>query len=440
MKKKKYDTSVVMFYLLGKEHLLPDKFRKSIPYSTISTWRKNSLDDYMGSEYRFLFESKWDVIQFKKENKKLRSILQDIIKCYLLFRGEIQQIIQVNKRNKLFQSKVVSAINILKSKIGLPLALKIFSLSKTQYYEWSIIKENNCSHSFSSLCVKRYPRQLHEDEVARIKRLLSSPKYLHWPIVSIAAQGLRKGNVVVSLYTWYKYARLFNIHHEAFQKEKKLKGLIAHKPNEYLHIDTTYYYISEGKKACITFVMDNYSKMILGYAVDERLSFTLIKTAINNALTTIQKNDKGEQSFLVTDGGKENNNKQVEQFISEITGYKLIKIRALKDIQFSNSPIEAVHRIMKGRYIRNRKFETIEGLNNFLNKAVYDYNYLRPHYKHWPKTPSEAYHEVNLKFDVQKRIVKSMNKRVKSNLSTACNVCKANNLINRMSLLSLPNC
>lgn len=45
--------------------------------------------------------------------------------------------------------------------------------------------------------------------------------------------------------------------------------------------------------------MDNYSKMILGYAVDERLSFTLIKTALNNALTTILTHEKGNRVFLL---------------------------------------------------------------------------------------------------------------------------------------------
>jgi hypothetical protein len=40
MKKKKYDTSVVMLYLLGQEKLLPKEFRKEIPYSTVSSWRK----------------------------------------------------------------------------------------------------------------------------------------------------------------------------------------------------------------------------------------------------------------------------------------------------------------------------------------------------------------------------------------------------------------
>jgi hypothetical protein len=63
MKKKKYDTSVVMLYLLGQEKLLPKKFRKKIPYSTISTWRKEKYESYEGSEYRFLFDDNWDLIR-----------------------------------------------------------------------------------------------------------------------------------------------------------------------------------------------------------------------------------------------------------------------------------------------------------------------------------------------------------------------------------------
>jgi len=119
--------------------------------------------------------------------------------------------------------------------------------------------------------------------------------------------------------------------------------------------------------------------MVLGYVVGVQLSFTLIKMAVTQALSIMQEYQRDGQSYLVTDRGKENNNHQVEQFIAEISGYKLIKIRALKDIQFSNSPIEAIHRTMKGRYFKTRKFESIETLDTFIGKAVYDYNYVRPH-------------------------------------------------------------
>lgn len=195
----------------------------------------------------------------------------------------------------------------------------------------------------------------------------------------------------------------------------RLAGLIAEKSNQYFHIDTTYYHISEGRKVCITFIMDNYSKMILGFAVNEKLCFDLIKGAFTNALSTVLSHKDINKSYLVCDGGKENNNKQIEGFISEITLPKLTKLIALKDIPFSNSPIEAIHKIMKGRYIRNRKFQTTEGLIKFLSEAVYDYNYLRPHYKHFPSTLSEAYFGNNISFNIAKRLSKAMSKRIKNN-------------------------
>jgi hypothetical protein len=50
MIKNKYDTSVIFLYAIGKENLLPTEFRKQIPYSTISTWRKTNYSIY----YNFL--------------------------------------------------------------------------------------------------------------------------------------------------------------------------------------------------------------------------------------------------------------------------------------------------------------------------------------------------------------------------------------------------
>lgn len=439
MKKKKYDTSIVMLYLLGQEKILPKEFRKKIPYSTISTWRKEKYESYEGSEYRFLFDDNWDLIKLKHENRKLKSALRAIANCRLLLGSELNSLVQERKGDKDFQNKLVVAVNILKPYISQRVAIKSLCIHKNQFYEWSIASRHNCSHSYLSLCLRRYPRQLQRKEVDKIKDMITSASYEHWPIVSIAAYALRKKSVVASLYSWYKYGRLFNLSHQTYSKTKKQTGLVAEKPNEYLHIDTTYYYISEGKKVCITFVMDNYSKMILGFSVEERLSFSLIRTAITNALTPILEQQNQNRSFLVSDGGKENNNKQIDQFISEISEHKLTKITALKDIQFSNSPVEAIHKIMKGRYIRNKRFETIEGLTKFLNEAVKDYNYERPHYKHFPKTPAEVYFEVDLKLDIRKRTSKASQQRIKNNLATACRICRKPIENSRVSLTHPPS-
>lgn len=424
MKKKKYDTSVVMLYLLKQEHSLPKEFRQKIPYSTISSWRKSAYENYEGSQFRFLFDENWDVIRLKHENQKLKSTLRAISQSYLLLKTELEKFIKVEKKNKDFQNKLVLAVSQLRKHLSLELTLKLLFTHRNQFYEWAVASRHNCSHSFNALCLRRYPRQLQRKEVDKLKSMLSSPKYENWPIVSIAAQGLRNKEIVASLYSWYKYARILNLPHESCKKTTKQVGLIALKPNEYLHVDTTYYPISGTGKACITIVMDNYSKMILGFAVEERLSITLIQFAIKSALTPILQQQGGVHSYLVSDGGWENTSPAMNQFITGLKEYRLSKITALKDIQFSNSPVEAIHKILKGRYLRNKVFETVQGLANFLKDAIHDYNYKRPHYKHFPKTPAEVYFNIDLKINFNKRKLKAVEKRVKNNATTACNICR----------------
>ncbi len=49
----------------------------------------------------------------------------------------------------------------------------------------------------------------------------------------------------------------------------------------------------------------------------------------------------------------------VDKFIELLRTHKIVKIRSLKDIKYSNSPIEAVHRTVKGKYLKNRMFFSI---------------------------------------------------------------------------------
>jgi hypothetical protein len=174
MKKKKYDTSVVMLYLFGQEKLLPKEFRQKIPYSTISSWRKVNYENYEGSQFRLFFDDNWDLIRLKHENRMLKSTLRAIAKCHLLLTSELSEVMQKQKGNKLFQQKLVCAVNLLKHYLQQPLALKALFIHKNQFYEWAVASRHNCSHSYLSLCLKRYSRQLQRKEANRIKSMLTS--------------------------------------------------------------------------------------------------------------------------------------------------------------------------------------------------------------------------------------------------------------------------
>jgi hypothetical protein len=90
-----------MLYLLGQEKLLPKEFRKKIPYSTISTWRKEKYENYKGSEFRFLFDDNWDLIRLKYENRTLKSTLRAIAKCHLLLALQLNDLVQRQKQIRI---------------------------------------------------------------------------------------------------------------------------------------------------------------------------------------------------------------------------------------------------------------------------------------------------------------------------------------------------
>jgi transposase InsO family protein len=422
-KKSKYDTSVVLLYMIGKEELLPASFRKNIPYSTIASWRKSDYTSYKGYEFRDLFLDHSDYLLIKKKYDDSCRLLRAITKTWLSVHELLLEPVREAHSDKLIQKQLVAGIDHLKKAVGLKKALKIFGISHTLYVVWSDVVKKNCGSSQLSLCVQKYPHQLHREEVNKIHKMLADSRWENWPIVSIAALALRNKNVIASLFSWYKYAKYFNIDHAAAKKLRRMSGLQAERPNEYLHLDTTYYQMNEMQRVCITFVMDNYSKMILGYSVSDHLSFTLVKEALAKALKVIERHPDQKDPFLVTDGGSENNNKEVNDFIRRVSGFRITKIRALKDIRFSNSPVEAIHKIMKGRYLRNARFDSIDSLCAFLEKSIYNYNQVRPHYKHSPQTPFEVYFNTRLDFNVHNRIKQAAKERVIKNKNSGCGNC-----------------
>lgn len=414
---------MVFLYSIGKEHLLPAEFRRKIPYSTIYNWRKNEYQHYLGNEFRLFFDQAFSSAELNYRYHALKKQMMSLARSWVSLSHILLPIIKNAEGDKKSQNSILSAVNYMKGYIGFERTLKLIGLSKTLYYQWTLEARFECFDSYTQLCVKRHPQQLEIEEIQKIKTLLTNPQTDHWPIVSIAGDALRKRELVCSLYSWYKYAKLWGIYKKLVKKKRKTKGLIATKPNEYLHVDTTFYELIENKKISISFVMDNYSKMILGWHVSEKNNFVLVKNSLRKALKVILTHPDQKSSVLVADGGKENHNKEVDEFIARLTKHKITKVRALKDIQFSNSPVEAVHRTMKGRYLKRRKFESIAALNKFLKWAVHDYNVLRPHYKHRPRTPQEAYFNTALGFDIRKRVKAAIKKRVAANKCSNCIQC-----------------
>lgn len=386
-------------YSVGKEDLLPIEFRKSIPFSTITRWRKAPISDYAGSEFRFFLEDAFDFARLKKNNHDYLQKLISIGRAWKTLKPVYEDYIKQNRHNKERRKVILEAIRHLSHGFGHRFSLAAIGLSPSRYRQWALVASADCFDSYTMVCVKRHPNRLAQNEVLKIQELLTDPKLDCWPVVSIAGYALRTKEVAASLFSWYKYAALLGVFKKGVRKVKKTKGIFSHCPNQYLHIDTTEYQLMDDSKLYTAFISDNYSKMILGWAVSTKKGFKLVKAALEMGFGTVLSHPDITDPILVADGGKENHNREMELYLSRIPR-SITKVTALKDIKFSNSPAEVINRIIKNRYLKNRSFESVAAYENFLGWAVKDYNEHRPHYKFKTRTPREVYFNIPLPFDV----------------------------------------
>ena len=144
-------------------------------------------------------------------------------------------------------------------------------------------------------------------------------------------------------------------------------------------MDTTEWPLANEDVAYIALVSDNFSKAILGWSVSLRNNAANVITALNKAIGMMVR-DHPEQiaTVLVSDGGPENMAAEVQELLAAQAHPAVRHIIAQKDIRFSNSPIEAVNKIMKG-YLRNLAPQTIAATEQAIAFAVHDYSEVRPH-------------------------------------------------------------
>lgn len=140
--------------------------------------------------------------------------------------------------------------------------------------------------------------------------------------------------------------------------------------------------------------MDNFSRRILSWNVNHTLSGKIsLKSAIVEQFGN--KNMETDNIDLIVDGGTENNNINIHEFIKncKVGIYKKV---ALKDVSFSNSMIEGNNRILKQTYLKDKTLN-FEELENYLDHAIDEYNNIKPHYFHKIYTPTEIYNQPELK-------------------------------------------
>lgn len=155
-------------------------------------------------------------------------------------------------------------------------------------------------------------------------------------------------------------------------------------------MDISQYKTIDNVKFYIYMVVDNFSRKIVSHYMSRRLSARIRVKSLRMAIKNEFDVEIKDQSLdLIVDGGSENNNKTVANFIKSCEVFIQKKI-ALKDVTFSNSIVEGPYKIMKSFYFRKKEIYA-KTMKYELDFFVFDYNYNKPCHKHTYFTPQEVH-------------------------------------------------
>ncbi|MGB5322218.1 IS3 family transposase, partial [Lutimonas sp.] len=147
-----------------------------------------------------------------------------------------------------------------------------------------------------------------------------------------------------------------------------IKGMEVNRPSQIWQSDITYFPIG-GKHYYAVFIIDVYTKKIVGYQVSDHMRATANVKALQMALNKhpppkIHHSDRGSQYIY-------------KDYINLLNkqGSQISMALSAQD----NAYAERINRTIKEEYIDHWKPKTFSELKRFVKRAVIQYNNIRPH-------------------------------------------------------------
>ncbi len=140
---------------------------------------------------------------------------------------------------------------------------------------------------------------------------------------------------------------------------------------------------------------------------------------IQDALQTAFKENGFGTLQLVTDGGPENDNRTIQDFMRQSSIQHTI---ALRDIVQSNSTMEAFYRITKYQWLYRKKIKNGKQLQKEFEHWINEYHFEKPHYGLGIYTPYEILTGSNKTDNFSERMKAAAQERRIFNKHASCTV------------------
>ena len=158
----------------------------------------------------------------------------------------------------------------------------------------------------------------------------------------------------------------------------------------------------------------------MGYRVESCSQPKAIKELLQEAYS---KHKNKEPITFITDGGCENVNSTVQQFLVS-TNEDIKHLIAQKDIPFSNSKIEAFNKIIKHQFLLPRNSGNRIQLLHALAVDVNTYNSIRPQLSLQGNTPEETFYGRPVAINNYKtHFAQQKAERITINQQNKCKTC-----------------
>ena len=159
---------------------------------------------------------------------------------------------------------------------------------------------------------------------------------------------------------------------KCYQYKNLIKGIELTGVNQVWQSDITYFW-AYGKFYYLVFIIDVYSRRILGYKASTTLEATANIEAVNMAFK-LTKGKRTKELIHHSDRGS--------QYASNVYTSLLISNEckiSMCNAAYENAYAERVNGIIKNEYLNNWGINSFNELEKALNRAVHAYNYGRPH-------------------------------------------------------------
>jgi len=385
----------VAFYL----RILPDRLLVKIPRSTRYEWQHKQVTDLFGYDWycqnQHLFQTLQEVAVSSRLLQVNRALLR-VIAIQQFFKKYTTQI-----RLKTFNAAAtaVATIQKIREVIGPGYTLKLLQLTQQQY--WQLRQKVKCSRSLFHLCVPKHPTQLLQQEINSIKKYCTDNRYLHWPLASVYHQVIRDKVARFHIGTFYKYVALLQLKRKSAGHRRKNHhaGIRSAAPLQLLHADTTVFRTIDNVKAYIYLVQDNFSRAILQHTVATDCKAAVMMKLIRDTHSLYLQPSAINSCQLMTDDGTENFG-PVQEFLQSAENPALQHIVAQRDVEFSNSMIEAANKTLKYWFLYHKHIADLSSICQFTAQPIEDYNN-RPHDVLGGLTPTEVLNGKIIDKDLQ---------------------------------------